>query len=331
MRSTKSSRAVVVGIFVVLGLIILMAGIFTLGGQRNSFSNAMVLSAVFPDVNGLQSGNNVWLNGVKVGTVKSIKFNAGGQVVVSMNVDEKMQPYIARDSKAKVGTDGLIGNRIIVLYGGTAAAARAKDGDVLGVEKALGMDEMLATLQTNNKNLLDITNDFKTVSGRLAAGEGSIGKLLKDESLSNSLADAMERLRRAAGNATVMTSNLSEYTAGLQRKGSLANDLVTDTVVFSRLRASMAQIESLSRTANEVVHNLETASGTINSGIQDPKSPVGTLLHDEETAENLKATIRNLNTSTQKLDENMEALQHNFLLRGFFRKKEKEKQKTTKS
>src|SRR3954470_7581878 len=146
MRSTKNSRGVIVGMFIVLGLIIFIAGVLTLGGQRNSFSSSITLHALFNDVNGLQSGNNVWLAGVKIGTVKDIKFDEAGKVVVSLNVDQKMQPLIHKDTKAKVGSDGLIGNRIVVLYGGTAASPMVQAGDNLGVEKIPGMDDMMATL-----------------------------------------------------------------------------------------------------------------------------------------------------------------------------------------
>lgn len=327
MRSTKNTRAVIVGIFVIAGLLIFISGVLTLGGQRKTFSKSIEASALFNDVNGLQPGNNVWLAGVKIGIVKDIHFTPSGQVEVRMNIDSKMQPYVHKDTKAKVGTDGLIGNKIVVLYGGTVQAPLIANGDRITVEGTGGMDEMMATLQSNNKNLLAITTDFKTVSHRLAAGEGSIGKLLKDETLSQNLETTLATLKRASGNATIITENIGAYTAKLQRKGTLANDLVTDTVVFNRLRSSVAQIGRLSQTANEVVNNLQAATASVNAGLADRNTPAGALLHDEATAANLKATIKNLQTSTEKLDENMEALQHNFLLRGFFRRKAKEKEK----
>lgn len=179
------------------------------------------------------------------------------------------------------------------------------------------------TLQANNKNLLDITNDFKAVSERLASGQGTIGKLLNDESIANSLEVTLATLKRTMGQTEELTNNISDYTAKLQQKGSLSNDLVTDTVIFSRLRSSVAQIENLSKTANEVVNTLNTTTKNINQGLNNSSTPAGVLLNDAQTAESLKAVIRNLETSTQKLDENMEALQHNFLLRGFFKKKKK--------
>ena len=324
MRSSKNTRAVVIGIFVVVGLLIFVLGVITLTGQKKSFSNAVNLTAIFDNVEGLQAGSNVWLNGVKVGTVKEVKFNKDGRVGVSLGVDEKMQNYIHKDAKAKVGSDGLIGNKIIVLYGGTPSSPTVNDGDILAVEKIAGMEDMMATFQSNNENLLSITGDFKEISSKLANGQGTIGKLLNDETLSNSMELALANLQRAASNATAISRDVSAYTSQLQKEGTLENDLVTDTVIFSNLRSSVAEIDQLSKKANEVMASLQTASNTVNTSLTDKNTPAGAMLQDKETAASLKATIKNLETSTKKLDENMEALQHNFLLRGFFRKREKE-------
>jgi phospholipid/cholesterol/gamma-HCH transport system substrate-binding protein len=141
----------------------------------------------------------------------------------------------------------------------------------------------------------------------------------------NDLQGAIISIKGAAVNAQQLAANVYDYTAKLNTKGSLANDLVTDTVIFSRLKATVNKIDALSATANAVVLNLSEVSEKINVGMTDRSTPVGLLLNDKETAADIKTTIKNLQASTQKLDENMEALQNNFLLRGFFKKKNKEK------
>jgi phospholipid/cholesterol/gamma-HCH transport system substrate-binding protein len=115
---------------------------------------------------------------------------------------------------------------------------------------------------------------------------------------------------------------MAEYTAKLQTKGVLANDLVSDTTIFKSLRSSVAQIQEASDNAKELTNNLKTVTQKIN----DSTNTVGVLLHDQQTADNFRATIENLQSGTQKFDEDMEALQHNFLFRGFFRKKAKREQ-----
>jgi phospholipid/cholesterol/gamma-HCH transport system substrate-binding protein len=325
--STRNTRAVTVGIFIFLGLAIFILGVLTLGGQRKTFASSIDIKAVFDDVNGLQKGNNVWLSGVKVGTITSVQFNQGGGVDVLLSIDEDAVPYIHKDATAKLGTDGLIGNKIIVLSGGSSKQPVIADGDVIGIQKTIAMDDLLTTLQANNKNILDITNDFKLVSQRVANGQGSLGKLLKEETLANQIEGAMLTLQRASRNAENLTSSMASYASRLQKPGSLTNDLVSDTVLFSRLRYSVGQIQEITVKANDVMNSLKSTSANLNADLSKSNTPAGVLLHDEETAVNLKAAIKNLQTSTEKLDENMEALQHNFLLRGFFKKREKEKQK----
>ncbi|MFL5741300.1 MAG: MlaD family protein [Flavisolibacter sp.] len=319
----KNKRGVIVGIFICVAILIFIIGVLTLGGQRSLLKSSTSISAVFDDVGGLQAGNNIWFAGVKVGTIRKIVFDSSGRVVVTMGIEDENKPYIKKDAKAKVGSDGLIGNKIIVLFGGSQQTPAIETGDVIAVQKALSTDDMMATLQENNKNLLTITGDFKTITSRLANGQGSVGKLLKDETLANNLEIALASIRQSAANAQRLTSGVADYSAQLRSKGSLANDLVTDTVVFSRLRSMARQMDNLSQTASAVMENLKRTSNSVDAGLNNTNAPIGALLHDQQTAEDLKQTIHNLQTSTKKLDENMEAMQHNFLLRGFFKNKNK--------
>jgi phospholipid/cholesterol/gamma-HCH transport system substrate-binding protein len=317
----QNKRAVIVGIFVFVALVIFVLGVMTLGGQKNLFNKGATIHAVFDEVNGLQPGGNVWYAGVKVGTVQAIAFNKEGKVDVEMNINEGSLSIIRQDTKAKVGADGFIGNKIVVLYGGSPTAPVVKDGSTVQTEAALSTEEIMATLQENNRNILDITTNFKTISDKMLKGEGSVGKLLNDEQLYRDLQTSMASLRLAAANAQTLAANVTGYTEKLTAKGSLANDLVTDTVLFSRLRSTVREIDALTATAGQIVGDLNATSQNINQKLTDPSSPAGLLLNDKEAAADIRATLKNLQTSTQKLDENMEALQHNFLLRGFFRKK----------
>lgn len=328
MKTTKSSRAVIVGIFVFLGLAIFILAVFTLGGQQKTFEKSVTVRTIFGDVQGLQKGNNVWFSGVKIGTVKKVSFYQNSQVEVDINIEQKAQEYIRKDAKAKISSDGLIGNKIIVIYGGTPTAPAVETGDVLAVEKAVGSDEIMTTLQTNNRNLLDITTDLKTITRRITNGEGSAGKLLMDESLATNLNTVMNTLRRASANTERLTNTVAAYAAQLNKKGSLANALATDTVLYARLKATAAQIDQVSKTSNDVAADLKTVSANISNATRDKNTPVGMLLQDEESAANIKTILKNLNVGSQRLNEDLEALQHNFLLRGFFRKRAKQAAQT---
>jgi phospholipid/cholesterol/gamma-HCH transport system substrate-binding protein len=315
-----NKRAVIVGIFIFFGIAILMAGILVLGGERKSFQKTITLSAVFNDVSGLQKGNNILFSGVKVGTVKKVRLTSNGHVEVEMRIEEKAEDFIPRDSKAKIASDGLIGNRIIVIYGGTPGTATVKTGDSLESEVPLHSAEMMNTLQESNKNLSQITNDFKLVSKRLADGEGTVGKLLTDETLATQLEITSQRLQTASANIILLASNLAEYTAKFQQKGTLMNDLVTDTLFFTNLKAASLQIEQASKNAKELTNNLSEVSYKL----KDSSNVAGVLFNDQESAARLRIAIQNVQSGTKKFDEDMEALQHNFLFRGFFRKRAKQ-------
>jgi len=325
MRNLKGLRAVLTGVFVLVGIGILLAGVFIIGGKDKSFEKSVTVNAIFNDVNGLAKGSNVWYSGVKIGIVKKVSFVQNG-VEVSFSIEEDVQQKIRKDTKVKLGSDGLIGNKILVLYGGSAASPEVESGNTLVVENGIGTEEMMATLQGNNKNLLDITNDLKVVSKALAAGKGTIGKLLNDPTISNSLQTAMASLDRAGRNAQVLTSNLSEFSKKLNNEGYLFNDLATDTTIVASLKQTAAQLNQVSLSANTVVDNLNATTAKLNSD----KGPVGVLLNDETAAANIQGTLMNLEAGTKKLDENMEALQHNFLLRGFFKKRAKTEEKRMK-
>jgi phospholipid/cholesterol/gamma-HCH transport system substrate-binding protein len=320
MKSTIRRRAVIVGLFLFFGLVILMIGILTVGNLHNSFVKKFILTTIFDEVNGLQPGNNIWFSGVKIGTVQSLDFYGKSQVKVSMRIDRKAQSYIRKDAKAKISTDGFIGNKIIVIYGGNDSVAAVTDGDRLVIEKTLSTDDMLKTLQENNLNLLSITNDIKVISKRIMNGEGTLGKLLADESLYDNLGQTVAILKNAAGNAERLTASISDYGSKLNQKGSLTNDLVSDTIVFNTIKATVLELKQIASTAAELTANLKNASTDLNNS----NSPVGVLLHDQPAAADLKSTIKNLEISTQKLNEDLEALQHNFLFRGYFRKKAKD-------
>jgi phospholipid/cholesterol/gamma-HCH transport system substrate-binding protein len=242
--------------------------------------------------------------------------------MVDMNIDKKSKDFIHKDAKAKIGSDGLIGNKIVIIYGGTQTAPAVTPGDILPVESALSTEEMMNALQENNKNLLAITSDFRIISRRLADGQGTVGKLLTDDSLMNQLQSTAATLQKASANIQLLTSHVADYSSRLQTKGVLANDLVTDTTLFKSLRLASVQIRQASDNAKVLTGNLKTVTEKIN----DSSNTVGVLLHDQQAAANLKATVENLQSGTKKFDEDMEALQHNFLFRGFFRKRAKQQQ-----
>jgi phospholipid/cholesterol/gamma-HCH transport system substrate-binding protein len=316
MNESPNKRIVMVGLFVSIGLMFLLGAILVVGNLHETFKSKMMLVSLFDDVNGLEAGNNVWFSGVKVGTVSSLNFYGKAQVEVCLKVDMKVKQYIRKDAKVKISTDGLIGNKILVIYGGTQIAAEVREGDTLAVAKTFSSEDMINTLQENNENLLAITDDFKAISKKIATGEGTIGKFLNDNTVYDNISAVTVSLQQTATQANHLVGSLASFGAGLQKKGTLANELVTDTIIFRSVKASVLQIQQMADTATFIVAKLKQAS-------TNPNTTIGVLTTDEVAGNHLKKIIENLESGSKKLDEDLEALQHNFLLRGFFRKKAK--------
>jgi len=307
MKESINKRGIGVGFFIIIGLLFLVGGVMTIGNLHSTFQKKMTISTIFGDINGLQTGNNIWFSGVKIGTVKKIEFYGDRQVKVLMNINIESKQYIRKDAKVKIGSDGLIGNKILVIYGGSELAQEVEHGDTLANETALSTEEIMNTFQQNNLNVLALTK-------KIANGEGSIGKLINSDSIYNTIAATTRSLQKASANAQILINSLADFTAKLNNKGTLANELVSDTLLFKSLRNSAFQINKVADTATVLINNLKMAS-------QNPKSPIGVLLQDEKAGADLKNIIINLESSSKKLDADLEAIQHNFLFRRYFKKK----------
>ena len=314
---STNKRGIAVGVFIIVGILFLVGGVLSVGNLHSTFQKKMTVTTIFSDVNGLQEGNNIWFSGVKIGTVKKLELIDNSKVRVTLNINLESRQFIRRDAKVKLSTDGLIGSKILVIYGGTKEAGPIQQGDHLANESALSTEEMMATLQKNNNNILALTN-------KLANGEGTLGHLLSDDDVYNNLAATSEALQAATTNAQQFIATLNQYASNLNKQGTLANELVTDTTVFNSLQKSMAQLEKMAENADAAVKDLKQAAS-------NPNSPMGVLMRDEKAGAEIRQTISNLEKGSVTLNKDLEAIQQNFLFRKGIKKaekKEKEEQNT---
>lgn len=328
MNTIINKRQIIVGIFIIIGIAIFIVTIFTLGGQKKTFVKSFKINAVFDNVGGLIKGGNIWFSGVKIGTVKSIGFYGDSKVIVSMSIDKSVQPHIHKGAFAKIGADGLIGNKIVIIYNSDTTKPSVDANDFLQVESILSTDDMLATLQTNNKNLLEITRNFKSISKKIDSGQGLLASLLNDPKMTKKLNGTLDDLgatvanfKAVSLNSKMVVSNLQNFTGKINQRGNSINDIVEDTVLYGNLKGTFSQLEKTFSELHQFTTNLRTTSEKLNQ----KNNVAGVVLNDSIAANSIKLILKKLETSSQKLDEDLEAIQHNFLLRGYFRKKEKAK------
>lgn len=323
MALTDNRRKITVGIFIAIGLLIFILGIFTLGSQKKTFVKSFTLNVIFNDIQGLKKGNNVWFSGVKIGTIKKIEFFGTSQVRIILSIEENVHQYIHKDAGASISADGLIGNKIVVISGGNPSLPAVEEGDQLKVDATTSTDDMMKTLQVNNKNLLEITTDFKLLAKNLVEGKGAAGALLSDQQIASDFKAMVANLNKTTSATNQMANDLSKFAGTLNTENGLVNKLLTDTAVFAKFQRSAASLQHSAQSAEELADNLNSASAKLKS----TDNAAGLLLNDPKTALQIKAIMTNLEAGSKKLDEDLEALQSNFLFRGFFRKRAKEQAK----
>lgn len=310
MTPNPRRRSVILGLFVTAATAILAAGVLTIGNLNDAFTDSVSATAVFAQVNGLKKGDNVWFSGLKVGTVKRLGFADAASVEVELRIDEDAAHHIRQDVKATIGADGLIGNRIVVLVGGTPGAPELSDGARLEIGEAVSTDQIMAVLQTNNENLAAITADLRGVTGALSRGEGSLGMLLSDDGLYVSASQTAQTL---SGVATSLTGTASSLRAAADHGRALTGSL---SAMTPSLKVTVDGLQGTGARADALVADLAKSAA-------DPGTPLGTLVHDGEAGADLKVTLDNLSESSALLTQDLESLKHSFLLRGAIRRQER--------
>ncbi|HEY9009358.1 MAG TPA: MlaD family protein [Ohtaekwangia sp.] len=313
-----------VGMMVLAGLAFLILTLYMIGKNRNLLGSSFTIQAVLTNVNGLVPGNNVRFKGIDVGTVKSIHVQSDSAVLVTMTIDETMKPYIRKNAVASIGTDGLMGNKLININSQNIPAPLIETDDILQSRKPVETDEMLRTLNTTNNNIERISHNLYEITEKLNSSE-SLWTLLSDTSITKDLKRAVMDFKTAGGNTAVMTAGARDLVIKLQHGNGLANTLFTDTTLSNRLAQSLAQIEQASHQTSAMMGDLKLVVDQMQQG----EGTAGLLLKDTLLRQSLFRSAVNIEQGTNRFNQNMEALKTNFLFRKYFRKQEK-KQKAGK-
>ncbi len=319
MPQATTGNNIRLGLFVAAGLGCLLAILFLLGRRQSVFSQKIVVRADFRNVSGLIPGNNVRLGGITVGIIKKIRIINDTTVRVEMSLDRDVRPFVHRNTIAAIGTDGLVGNTIVNLTAARGAAAGASPlvspGDILPTRNPVGIDAMLGTLDVSNKNLVAITRDLRLITGRLSE-ENAFWKLLDDEQLAQNVRKSMQNTAAAAGQLNQAAHDVQLLTHGVRAGGGPAGYLFTDTAFAGRFGHAAQQLAGTSDT-------LAATLAVLKRQVQTVDGPLHTLLTDTALSRQLRQSATNVAQGTASFHQNMDALQHNFLLRGYFRRQAK--------
>lgn len=318
MKSNEIQQNVKLGLFVLAGLILFMGAVFLVGSENNLFSKTFTTHAIFKNVEGLKEGDNVWLSGVKIGTVREVRIVKEGKVVVTLSLKNNQNKFIKKDATAFIGSDGLVGSKIVVVRPGIQAAV-IQDTDTIGALSPADTQDLLNIAKDVGDNTRSLTTDLKVLAKRISDGQGIVGELLQDGDFARDLRATANQIRTTTNQTARASEELNAMLYKLNNGDGLVNRLATDTTLSYTFDQTLANVRDLSKNSAEMSQGLKELIGKMNSG----NNAIGVLLADSLFADRLKVTVENAEAATAKLDENMEALQHNFLLRGYFRKKDR--------
>ena len=325
MEKTASQK-ISLGLFVIIGLLIFILAVYFIGDKQKMFGKTNQLEAVFDNVNGLQLGNNVRYSGISVGTVRGITMINDTTIRVAMNIDKAIFPYIKKNAIAIIGSDGLVGNMIINIFPGKDDAPSVEPGDVISSQNRVRTDDLLNTLSVTNKNAANLTANLLKITDEIIKGKGTLGTLLNDSLISKDLRETMRYLKLTTKSASETVSKINKIVVSLDNKNNVVG-VIKDTAVANNLKNTIANLEKSTNEINKVVTNLNATILDIKEG----KGVINYLANDPKLVQKIDSTMTNLNAASIKLNEDLEAMKHSFLLRGYFKKQEKEKAKAAKA
>ena len=309
------------GLLVLGSVILFVVGLFYIGAKRYLFRETFQINAIFDNVSGLRKGDYVWLSGVNVGVVKEIVFTEKKTVMIKMQLEEDVQEYITEDAVAAISTEGLVGNKLIIIYPGKGNVVERDD--TIKSLAPLDVDDIMRRLADMTDEVTAVVNNLASISGKIDTGQGLLPSLINDTSMRVSMRRSVENVEQVSREMDMLTTELNQFANKLTNNKGLVSTLTDDTLISQRLKESVANMETVSEHSVDVLNDLETVSQKMKEG----DGALGVLLSDSSFARNLRKSMINIRESSRKFDQNMEALQNSFLLRGFFRRQERKKEK----
>ncbi|MBT8257313.1 MAG: MCE family protein [Bacteroidia bacterium] len=320
----SSGHKIRLGIFVILGTIIFVSAIYLIGQRQEMFRKTYLIEAYFQNINGLQKGNNVRYSGIDIGTINDIVMVNDTSIRVIMRIDEKIISHLKTNAIATIGSDGLVGNMILNIVPGKGDARMIQDGDTIETFSKIGADDILSTLGASSENAAILTSDLLKITDAMINGEGTLALFLNDTTMSKDIKKSVNNLKNASYSATRSLNELNNIISNFTtNQNSVLGVLLNDSISGQKLKSvavnlekSSTEIDTMLSRINKVVSDIETGEGAINY-----------LVHDTTLVYSLRQTIENVNEGTAKFNENMDALKNNFLLRGYFKKQERQLKK----
>lgn len=322
MKTKKTIETAKLGGLVIAGILFLVFTLYMIGKNQNMFGASITITAVVENVNGLVPGNSVRFKGLNVGTVKSVEMANDSSLYVVMYIQKKMIPYIKKNALTSIGTDGLMGNKLIQIIPQDGFAENVVEGDVIYSISPVSTDAMMQRLGSSSEYFEKTTENLYEITSKLNQSE-SLWALLSDSVLTGDIKEAVSELKLASKRASEMANAGNQLMVNLKDGEGLVQKLFTDPEMVDDFTASLGKIKESSDQASKIIGDVKILIENLEAG----EGTAGLILRDSTFRKALLNSMLNLEMSTERFNENMEAMRSNFLFRRYFKRQEKQNQK----
>jgi len=320
MAKTEGNN-IKLGLFVMAGLLALIVAFYMIGRTSNLFGRDFEIKARFNNLSGLTEGNNVLFSGIQAGTVKKIDMIGDTIIEVTMQINSKVQPFINKNALAGIGTEGLMGNKVINIEPGNQASVRVAEGDMLRTSNLVSTEEMLKTLSKTNDDVAAIAKALKETVLSLDTSE--IFNLMNDPAIGLSIKSSLNQFNMASRNVNSMSYGLNQIVGHIKKGRGAAGVLLTDTLLASNLKNAVADMRQTGNNAKKITAQLSSTVNVLNYDLKYGKGPLNSLLRDSTMTQNLNQSLFNLQNGTNGFSDIMDATKNSFLFRGYFKKQDR--------
>lgn len=234
------------GMFVMIGLVLFVATIYFVGKQKNLFGSTFHLKSNFRSVSGLEVGNNVRFSGINIGTVSEIELITDSSVVVNIVIKDEVRKFIKTDAIASIGSDGLMGDKVLTISPGIKSTKIVEDNDIIASRKPIDMEDVMSSVKKSVDNAGIITAELAKFSSNMNSGNGMVSKLMTDKEFANSITHTLANLEHSSNEFANFTTKMNSG------KGALSK-LVTDEKMGRTIDSTLTNVKTGTKGLNDVI------------------------------------------------------------------------------
>lgn len=312
------------GTFVLSGLVILVGFLYLIGKNKNFFGSNYILKSRFSNVQGLKTGNNVRFGGIEIGTVTGMEFINDTSIEIEMNVEEKMKSIIRKNALVTIGTDGLVGNKLVNITPTGSTAAFAKENEILNSRKPLDSEDLLLTLENTGKDLNEMVTNLKITSLEIRKSK-MLKDILNDETLAKNLRKSSEYVSSFSSTLDQSAKKINKMISEMENGKGLLGKIYKDSNWTNATDAFMLNLETSSNDLTKTAQELNAFVVELREETMNGNGLLHDMFKNREWSSRVDSILIHTKQGSNNINQLALALQKHFLFRKYFKKTVQEK------